>query len=190
VLAQQTRTIHLGSGVSSVSFRPPALLARQAADVDRLSGGRLHLGLGVGDIPAEFAAFGIPYPPARARQRALEEAVELVRGLWGPEPFTYQGHYYAVDRGQVPPPVQEPDVPLLIGGGGERVTLRLVAQYADMTNFGPHPFTSSVISVADVQHKLAVLRRHCAAVGRPFATILRSLIVLPLVLASTSANSR
>jgi alkanesulfonate monooxygenase SsuD/methylene tetrahydromethanopterin reductase-like flavin-dependent oxidoreductase (luciferase family) len=185
-LAVATSTIRLGTSVSCVYYRSPWLLARQAADVDRLSGGRLVLGLGIGDRPEEFRQAGVEWPPTAARQRALDETVHIVRGLWRGEPFTYAGEHFRVEEArQVWGPVQQPYVPLLIAGGGERGTLRQVAAHADMCNFGGHEHTGTARTLDDVRRKLGALRRHCAAAGRPPEAILRSHIALPLILAPT-----
>jgi alkanesulfonate monooxygenase SsuD/methylene tetrahydromethanopterin reductase-like flavin-dependent oxidoreductase (luciferase family) len=134
-LAVTTRRIRLGSIVSCVYYRSPALLARQAADVDRLSGGRLVLGVGFGDSEAEFRHMNLAVPPVPERQAALAETVQIVRGLWSGRPFTFNGAHFGVHDAVLPAgPVQQPYVPLLIAGGGERVTLRQVAEYADMSN--------------------------------------------------------
>ena len=151
-LAVTTSRIRLLSLVSCVLYRTPAQHARLAADVDRLSNGRLVLGLGIGDDADEFAALGIPYPPVPERQARLAETVDTVRRLW--------------DGAISPGPVQQPHIPVLIAGGGERVTLRQVARYADMANFGPHEWTGGAFDLDAVTRKLAVLRRHCEAEGR------------------------
>jgi alkanesulfonate monooxygenase SsuD/methylene tetrahydromethanopterin reductase-like flavin-dependent oxidoreductase (luciferase family) len=149
------------------------LLARMAADVDALSNGRLVLGLGIGDDVAEFARMGMPFPGVAQRQRALAETVEVVRGLWGEAPFTFEGQHVRVAGARMLSPPPGP-VPLLICGGGERVTLRQVAHSADMANFGPHAWVGSAVTLADVRRKCDVLRRHCEALGRPYDSILRS----------------
>jgi alkanesulfonate monooxygenase SsuD/methylene tetrahydromethanopterin reductase-like flavin-dependent oxidoreductase (luciferase family) len=187
-LAVTTKKIRLLSLVSCLYYRSPLLLARMAADVDRLSDGRLVLGIGIGDDTAEFAQLRLPFPPTKERQEALEETIQVVRGLWGPAPFAYQGRHVQLEEARVSPrPVQTPRVPLLIGGGGERVTLRQVAQYADMANFGPHEWAGSAYNLGDVQRKLAALRRHCEEQHRPYESVLRSHYTPLLVLAETPA---
>jgi alkanesulfonate monooxygenase SsuD/methylene tetrahydromethanopterin reductase-like flavin-dependent oxidoreductase (luciferase family) len=187
-LAMTTRSIRLGSLVSCVYYRNPILLARMAADVDRLSGGRLILGLGIGDFPFEFARLGLPFPSTRERQEALEETIQVVQGVWGTTPFTYQGKYAQVREFNLPfGPAQQPHVPILIAGGGERVTLRQVAQYADASNFGPHIHTGSASRLEDVTRKFDALRAHCETFERPVDSILRTHVTLPLVLGETSA---
>jgi len=186
MLATSTKIIRLGSLVSCIYYRSPALLARVAADVDHLSNGRLVLGIGIGDWPDEFAQLGIPVPSIRERQQALEETVQIVRGLWREASFTYRGKYFAVDQASFRlGPIQQPHVPILIAGGGERVTLRQVVDYADVSNFGAHVMMGSAFGLDDVVRKFEVLRTHCVDVGRPYTSVLRSHLTLPLVLAET-----
>jgi alkanesulfonate monooxygenase SsuD/methylene tetrahydromethanopterin reductase-like flavin-dependent oxidoreductase (luciferase family) len=185
-LAMTTHTIRLGSLVSCVFYRHPAVLARMAADVDRLSNGRLVLGLGIGDHPGEFAQLGLPFPSVSHRQRALEETIQIVWGMWSEAPFSFEGQHFRVANTRCQPgPVQHPRVPLLIAGGGERVTLRQVAQYADATDFGAHAWTGAAFTVADVARKYAALYRHCQSLGRPYDSVLHSHHTFPLVLAET-----
>jgi alkanesulfonate monooxygenase SsuD/methylene tetrahydromethanopterin reductase-like flavin-dependent oxidoreductase (luciferase family) len=158
------------------------VLARAAADVDRISNGRLVLGVGIGDHRHEFAALNIPWLSARERQQALEETVQIVQGLWSEEPFTFQGtHFQVTGASGDPGPLQQPYVPLLIAGGGERGTLRQVAQYADVSNFGPHADAGSAFTPEDVRRKYEVLRRYCEQVGRPYDAVLRTYIDLPIL---------
>jgi alkanesulfonate monooxygenase SsuD/methylene tetrahydromethanopterin reductase-like flavin-dependent oxidoreductase (luciferase family) len=186
-VAAATARIRLGSATSCISFRHPAVLARAAADVDRISQGRLILGIGIGDHADEFMQMGIPVLSVRERQQALEEAVHIVRGLWSEQPFTYHGTQFRVEEATgAPGPMQQPYVPLMIAGGGERVTLRQVAQYADVTNFGPHIHVGSALTLDDVRRKYDVLRRHCEAAGRDYDSILRSHVDF-LMLAPTPA---
>jgi alkanesulfonate monooxygenase SsuD/methylene tetrahydromethanopterin reductase-like flavin-dependent oxidoreductase (luciferase family) len=184
-VAVKTHRIRLGSLVSCVFYRPPALLARMAADVDRLSGGRLVLGLGVGDAPFEFAELGLEYPRLPERQSVLAETVEIVRGLWSEAPFTFEGkHFHLNEAKMTPGPLQQPRVPILIAGGGERVTLGQVARYADASNFGASAVTGSAWSLDDVCRKYEALRAHCAASNRPYESVLRT-FAASLVLAET-----
>ena len=146
--------------------------------------GRLVLGIGIGDYSWEFEKMGLSCGSVRERQQALEEAVQIIRGLWGEDPFTYQGQHFRVTEARLTPPGQQPFLPLLIAGGGEKVTLRQVAQYADMANFGPSPYIGSAYNVDDVRRKLAALHQHCVAKGRPYDAILRS-HATPAVVAPT-----
>jgi alkanesulfonate monooxygenase SsuD/methylene tetrahydromethanopterin reductase-like flavin-dependent oxidoreductase (luciferase family) len=187
-LAVRTERLRLGTLVDCVHYRNPVMLARLAADVDRLSGGRLVLGLGIGDAEHEFDQMGLAFPGAPARQRALEETVRILLGVWSGESFTFEGEHFRVREAVLRHgPVQGPRPPLLIAGGGERVTLRQVAQYADASNFGAHELIGSAYGVEGVGRKLAALRRHCGELGRPYDAILRTHLTMPLVLAPTPA---
>lgn len=190
-LAATTSTIRLMALVNCVYYRSPLLAARLAADVDRLSEGRLTFGVGIGDDRDEFAQMNIPYPPTSVRQRALEEFVTIVRGLWKGERFSFDGQHFATtDAVLSPGPVQAPHVPVLLAGGGERVTLRQVAQFGDVCNFGAHQWTGGAFDVAAVRRKLAALDEHCRTLGRPSETILRSHYTPLIMLADTPAAVR
>jgi alkanesulfonate monooxygenase SsuD/methylene tetrahydromethanopterin reductase-like flavin-dependent oxidoreductase (luciferase family) len=191
-LAVSTQAIWLGSLVSCVDFRSPVELARVAGDVDRWSGGRPVLGVGSGDnVHDEYRRMGLPLRPMRERQDRLAETVQIVRGLWGPPPLTFAGeHYHVVDANVPPGPVQKPRVPIPVAGGGEQVTLRLVAQYADMSNFGPSRWTGSGFDADDVRRKCAALGGHCEALGRAYDSVLRSCFTGPVVCAETAAEVR
>ena len=168
-LAASTERIRLISMVSCIYYRSAFMLARQAADVDRISGGPLVLGVGIGDDVPEFAQLGLPFERTGQRQRAMAGTVRTVQALW---------------RGGLRPgPVQEPHVPVLIGGGGERTTLRQVAELADVSNFAPHEWAGSAFDVTDVARKYGVLRDFCAAAGRPYESVLRAHFTPLLVLA-------
>jgi alkanesulfonate monooxygenase SsuD/methylene tetrahydromethanopterin reductase-like flavin-dependent oxidoreductase (luciferase family) len=207
-LAVSTTRIRIGPLVSCVGYRSPIQLARHAADVDRLSGGRLILGLGNGWVASEFAQLGLPFPPARERAWMLAEAVEIIHGVWGTTsgaaapagettadpltglptlpPFAYHGEHYRLDGAVVrTPPVQRPRVPVMIAGGGERVTLRQVVRYADAANFGADGTPGAVEAADGVRRKLAVLRQHCAELGRPYDSVLPTHFTNPMVLAET-----
>lgn len=189
-IAASTTRIRLGTLVACTRYRHPMLLARVAADVDRLSGGRLVLGLGGGWDAREFAQMGLPFPTPGERLDALEETIHALAGLWGDAPFTYMGRHVAVHEANVHPgPLQQPRVPLLIGGGGERRTLRLVAQYADLANIEGHGGTGAQ-TPDELRRKYAILRQHCAAVGRPYEAVLRSYFRAPVVIAETEAGVR
>ena len=187
-LAAVTTRIRVGPLVSCVFYRSPAMLARLAADVDRVSGGRLVLGLGGGNHEREFVKLGLPVPSTAERLAAVAETVRIVRGLWGEEPFTFESEHFRINAANVRPgPMQEPFVPILIAGGGEKVTLRQVAELADASNFSPHAMAGSAYGAADVRRKLAALDGHCAVLGRPAASVLRSQVAVPVVLAETAA---
>src|SRR3954454_3155404 len=193
-LAISTERIGLGTMVSSVLYRPPVLTARLAADLDHLSNGRLVLGLGIGwDAAAlgwgtnEFVRMGLPFPPTRERQEALAEAIAIIRGVWGPEPFSFQGRRFRVKDAQMVPPLQGAP-PIIIAGAGQR-TLRQVAELADACNIGP-VVTGGVDTPEQAQAKLEVLRRHCGTVGRPYENVLRSHFTIWLILAEDEASAQ
>ncbi len=190
-LAVQTERVRLGSVVLCAAYRPPVVTARLAADLDHLSRGRHLLGLGIGWNATEFAQLGLPFPPVPERQTALVEAIEIIRGVWGPDPFTFDGRYHrTVDERIVPPPVQRPGPPLILAGAGERVGLRLVARFADACNFGPGHATGLARTPDEVGRKLGVLRRLCQEVGRPFEHLLRTHFTSWLMLAETETDAR
>jgi alkanesulfonate monooxygenase SsuD/methylene tetrahydromethanopterin reductase-like flavin-dependent oxidoreductase (luciferase family) len=186
-LAMATSRMRLMSLVSCVYYRSPLLLARQAADVDLISGGRLILGLGIGDDADEFRRLGVPFRPAGERLAALADTIEVVRSAWD-SPVASGAGQAPPASGQIRPgPVQQPRVPVLIGGGGERTTLPLVARYADVSNFGPHEWTGGAFGLDDVRRKCELLRKHCELIGRPYESILRSHYTPLLTLAESTA---
>ena len=166
-LARDTSTIRIGQMVTCNGYRHPALLAKMASTVDVLSHGRLNFGIGAGWYEHEYRAYGYDYPDAPERLRYLREAVQVIRTMWTQEEATFEGKYYQV-RGAINQPkgVQQPHIPLLIGGSGEKVTLKLVAQYGDACNVGDDPAT--------MKQKFAVLKEHCETVGRDYASIHRT----------------
>jgi F420-dependent oxidoreductase-like protein len=167
--AAETSRVRFGPLVTSMTFRHPALLARMASAIDTLSGGRFILGVGAGWNVPEHQAFGIPFPEVRERMDRLEEGIQVIRALTGGGRASFQGRYYQLDNAEMHPlPAQRP-LPLLIGGSGEKRTLRMVARYADEWNLaGATP--------ERVREKTAVLERHCEREGRNPATIARSLM--------------
>jgi F420-dependent oxidoreductase-like protein len=167
-LARDTRTIRLGQMVTCNSYRPPALLAKMASCIDVMSRGRLILGIGAGWYQHEYEAYGYEYPETPERLRMLRESLQVIRAMWMEEKAEFDGAYYRV-RGAInePKPIQKPHPPIWIGGGGEKVTLKLVAQYGDACNVGG--------DVETVRHKLGVLRQHCESVGRDYDTILKTM---------------
>lgn len=188
-LAATTTTIRLGTLVDCIYYRSPYLLARQAADVDRLSGGRLVLGIGIGDDVPEFEQMGIPFPPVKDRQEAMADTIAIVRGLWSDPRFAFQGkHFSARSNGKFLGPVQQPHVPILLAGGGEKVTLRQVAKYADASNMGAHDWIGSAVTSEDITRKFGKLREYLEAEGRPYDSVLRSHFTMPLVMAETEAE--
>src|SRR5437762_401997 len=167
-LAAITRRVRLGLMVGCNGYRYPAVLAKITTTVDQVSGGRLDVGLGAGWFDLEYNMYGIPFPPPVQRIRELDEACEALKLLWTQELATFEGKYYQLHEARhEPKPVQKPYPPLVIGGGGEKLTLRVVAKHADMYNFGGG-------TPEEAQHKNTVLDEHCAAIGRDPGAIRRS----------------
>lgn len=187
-LAQSTRTLRLGPLVACAAYWNPVVLARAAADVDCLSGGRLVLGLGSGDMPTEFTQLGLDWGAAAARQARLEETLRVVRPLLRGETVSFAGEYVRAEGAVLdPPPVQQPHVPILVAGGGERTTLRYVAEQGDACNLGAAGWAGGAYTPADLARKLSVLDAHCADVGRPPDSVLRTGLALAVVGSSPAA---
>ena len=164
-LATQTNRLRLGLLTACNSYRDPALHAQIAAAVDVIAGGRIDFGVGAGWTVFEHESRHIPLAPPAERIGRLEEAVILARRLWTEEAVDFAGRYYQLSGARVEPkPVQRPHPPILIGGSGEQLTLRVVARHADLWNFVGG-------DIATFRHKVDVLRRHCDAVGRDPAAI-------------------
>ena len=167
-LAAQTERLRLGVFVSGNTYRNPALLAKIATTIDHISDGRLNLGIGAAWYELEHTAYGFDFGATGQRMAKLDEALQVIKLLWsGEDKVSFDGTYYRLDDAPfLPRPVQEPHPPIWIGGGGEKKTLRMVAQYADAWNgLGPLPV---------LQHKLDVLRQHCDDIGRDYEEILRT----------------
>src|SRR5216683_342172 len=163
-MARDTKRVRVGQIVTCNSYRNPALLAKMASTLDVLSHGRLNFGIGAGWYEHEYKAYGYPYPDAPERLRMLREALKVIHAMWSQEEAVFEGKYYQV-RGAINQPkgVQKPHIPILIGGSGEKVTLKLVALYGDACNVGG--------DLKTLQHKLEVLKGHCENVGRNFSDI-------------------
>jgi F420-dependent oxidoreductase-like protein len=169
LVAQETRRVRFGPLVASMTFRHPSLLARMAAQIDALSGGRFILGVGAGWNVPEHEAFGIDFPAVRERMDRLDEGCRVIRALWGQGPASYEGRYYRLkDVDMHPKPAQRP-APLLVGGTGERRTLRIVAEHADEWNATGQTRDGYLA-------KRVILERHCADAGRDPSTIRHSLM--------------
>jgi F420-dependent oxidoreductase-like protein len=166
-LARDTTRVRLGQMVTCNSYRPPALLAKMSSCIDVMSHGRLIVGMGAGWYQHEYEAYGYDYGDMPQRLRQLREAVQVLKAMWTQDRARFEGRYYRL-RGAInePKPLQKPHPPLWIGGGGEKVTLKLVAQHGDACNVGGDP--------AVMRHKLEVLRRHCDTVGRDYDSIVKS----------------
>lgn len=168
--ATETTTLRFGSLVTPVTFRRPVDVARMAAQLDNLSGGRFVLGLGIGWYKPEHKAYGIPFPSIRERFERLEEAVALCRLVWGELPATFDGGYYSLHDVDCRPKPISGRVPIIIGGTGEKRALKIVAQYAD-------EWCSECVPLEDYARKVAVLEEHCESVSRDPASIRRSMVV-------------
>ena len=171
-LAGQTRSMTLGLLVTGVTYRYPGLLAKIVTTLDVLSGGRAQLGIGAAWYEREHAGLGVPFPPVAERFERLEETLQIVLQMWSDDDGPYTGrHYQLAETLCSPRPLQQPRPRILIGGSGERKTLRLVARYADACNL-------FAVGPDVVAEKLAVLERHCAAEGRDPETIERTLLAV------------
>jgi F420-dependent oxidoreductase-like protein len=163
-ISQRTSRIRLGQMVGCNSYRNPALLAKITSTVDVISGGRLDWGIGAGWYENEYRSYGYEFPKPKDRIGMLRETVEIVKGMWLEPETTYRGSYYEVVRANCDPkPLQSPHPPVWIGGGGEQLTLRVVAKHADCSNFGGKP--------EEFARKCEILKNHCAAVGRDYDEI-------------------
>src|SRR5690349_14288657 len=173
-LARDTKRVRIGQMVTCNGYRNPALLAKMASTVDVLSHGRLDFGIGAGWYQHEYLAYGYQYPDAPERLRYLREAVQVILTMWTEDEAVFEGKYYQV-RGAINQPkgVQKPHIPLLIGGGGEKVTLKLVAQYGDACNV--------MGDLATLEHKFSVIKQHCEAVGRNYEDIHRTAATLCII---------
>jgi F420-dependent oxidoreductase-like protein len=162
-LAATTSRVELVSWVTAVVYREPGLLAKMVSTLDVLSGGRAWLGIGAAWNEAESRGIGLPFPPTAERFERLEEALQICLQMWSDDEGPYEGKHYQLERTlNVPQPLTKPHPPILIGGGGEKKTLRLVAKYAQACN---------LFGGAELEHKLDVLRRHCDDVGRDYDEI-------------------
>jgi F420-dependent oxidoreductase-like protein len=166
-MAETTSRVRIGLMVTGNTYRHPGVLAKMATTIDHLSGGRLEFGLGASGAEAEHSMLGIPYYTAGERIRRLGEALTVCRRLWTEERVSFAGRYYTLtDAIANPKPLQRPYPPIWVGGAGETLTLRVVAEHADVWNV--------IGSVEDVVRKASVLDRHCADIGRDPAEIKRS----------------
>lgn len=170
-LARDTKRVRIGQIVTCNSYRNPALLAKMASTVDVLSHGRLTFGIGAGWYEHEYKAYGYEYPDDPVRLRNLREGVQIILKMWHDEEAYFEGNYYQV-RGAINQPkgVQKPHIPLLIGGGGEKVTLKLVAQYADACNIG-------YLEPEAIARKFEIMHEHCEKVGRDYHDITRTILL-------------
>jgi F420-dependent oxidoreductase-like protein len=167
-LAMATSKVRCGSLVYCAGYRHPAVMAKSIATIDNFSGGRVTLGLGAGWHQGEFGAYGIPFPPAPVRLRQLEETVQCIRALLTEDVANFDGEFFQLREARCEPKPKQTRLPIWLGGHGEKVTLNLVARYADGWNV---PF----VSTDTFRHKVGVLEAHCAAVDRDPSGITKSL---------------
>jgi F420-dependent oxidoreductase-like protein len=176
VLAGLTSRIKLGTLVTGIIYRHPSVLAKMGATLDVLSKGRLFMGIGAAWNQEESLAYSIPFPPPKERLLRLEEAIQIIRKMWTEEEpaATFNGKYYQINNAYCnPKPIQKPSPPIMIGGSGERYTLKIIAKYADACNlFG---------STETVKRKLSILREHCKSVGRNYDSILKTKLGLIVI---------
>jgi F420-dependent oxidoreductase-like protein len=174
-LAARTSRVRLGTMVTGVTYRQPGILAKEVTTLDVLSGGRAWLGIGAAWNEEEHRGLGVPFPPLKERFERLEEALQIMLQMWdesnnGP----YQGRYYKLAQTlNHPQALSRPHPPIMIGGSGERKTLRLVARYADACNLSAYRLEGN----DELRHKLDVLRQHCAAEGRSYDAIEKTVLV-------------
>ncbi len=170
-LAARTEAITLRALVTGVTYRHPGLLAKIVTTLDVLSGGRASLGIGAAWYEEEHRGLGVPFPPLAERFERLEETIQIVLQMWSGEVAPYDGTYYQLaETYNVPPALSKPHPPIMIGGGGERKTLRLVARYADACNL----FAGGEGGPAEMRRKLDALERHCASEGRDYDRITKT----------------
>jgi F420-dependent oxidoreductase-like protein len=166
-IAARTRRAALGALVTGVTYRNPAILAKQVTTLDVISGGRAILGIGAAWFDTEHTAFGVDFPSTGERMDRLHEAVTIARAMFTQQQASYEGRYYRVHGVfNNPRPIRAGGIPIMVGGGGEKRTLRIVAEHADICNVFGAP--------DEVRHKLDVLERHCADVGRDPSTITKT----------------
>lgn len=174
-MAAQTSRIRCGILVVGITYRNPAVLANMATTIDHISNGRLELGVGGAWYQMEHEEYDVPFPPIGDRLRMLGEACKILKGMWTEHRTTFEGHYYNIkDALCEPKPIQQPHIPLWIGGSGEKLTLRVVAESADGWNtfYGP---------IEGYKHKLEVLANHCADVRRDPNDVRKSLVFQAVV---------
>ncbi len=165
--AASTSRIRLGQMCTAMGYRNPAYLAKVAATIDLISGGRVEMGIGAGWYEHEWRAYGYGFPSGGERLGALSEGVQIFKQAWETGSATLDGKYFSVDGARVwPKPLQEGGIPIWIAGGGEKVTLKIAARYADYTNFDG--------TLDGFTRKSDLLKGHCESVGRDFETIVRS----------------
>jgi F420-dependent oxidoreductase-like protein len=177
-LARETERVRLGTLVTGVTYRNPALLAKQVTTLDTISGGRAVLGLGAAWNDVEHEGYGFDFPPVRERMDRLDEALAIIKAMFTEDRPSFHGEHYQIERAlNVPRPVQQGGPPILVGGGGEQRTLRIAAKYADMTHW-------FALGLDALKHKTEVLERYCEEIGRDPGTIERTMGAPVIVTAS------
>jgi len=168
-LAGLTHRVRLGTLVTGVIYRHPGILVKAVSTLDVLSGGRAYLGIGAAWNEREALGLGVPFPPLKERFERLEEALQIATQMWSGKVAPYQGkHYHLAETLNSPQPLTKPHPPILIGGSGEKKTLKLVAKYADACNL----FAGAGLD--EIRKKLDILKRHCEEIGRPYDEIERT----------------
>jgi F420-dependent oxidoreductase-like protein len=172
-LAGSTKSLRLGQIVTCNLFRHPSVLAKIAACVDVFSNGRLEFGIGACWLKEEALAYGIQFPSAKDRINMMEEAVQIIKSMWTEEITNFRGKYYKIEGAiNYPKPIQKPHPPILIGGSGKKLTMRVVAKHGDRCNFSGTP--------EEYRHKLDFLRKHCLREGRNYEEIEKTYESSPL----------
>jgi F420-dependent oxidoreductase-like protein len=182
-LARETSTVRLGTLVTGVTYRNPAMLAKQVTTLDVLSGGRAILGIGAAWNEEEHIGYGIEFPPVKERMDRLEEALTIAKLMFAEERPSFQGQHHRIHEAlNSPRPIQAGGPPILVGGGGEQRTLRIAAKFADLTHW-------FALGLDALRHKDEVLIRHCEEIGRDPATIERT-IGAPVIAMPTEAEAK
>lgn len=179
-LSQRTQRVRLGTLVTGVTYRNPALLAKTATTLDVLSKGRAILGIGAAWNEDEHIGYGFEFPPVKERMDRLEDALSIITGMFREDRPSFTGRHHRIDRAlNVPRPIQAGGPPILVGGGGEQRTLRIAARFADMTHWFP-------LGLDVLRHKTELLERYCEEIGRDVSTIERTMAA-PVIVAPDEA---
>jgi len=182
-LARETSRVRLGTLVTGVTYRNPALLAKQVTTLDTISGGRAILGIGAAWNDVEHEGYGFDFPPVGERMDRLEEALEIIKSMFNEDRPTFEGKHYRIERAlNVPRPIEPGGPPILVGGGGEQRTLRIAAKYADMTHWFP-------LGMETLKRKDALVTRYCEEIGRDPSTIERTMATPVVVMGSEAEAS-
>ncbi len=182
-LARETRRVRLGTLVTGVTYRNPALLAKMVTTLDVISGGRAILGLGAAWNDVEHDGYGFDFPPVKERMDRLDEALTIIHAMFAEDRPSFEGRHYRVHEARnVPRPIQPGGPRILVGGGGEQRTLRIAAKHADLTHWFPLGFEV-------LRHKTDLLERYCEEIGRDPATIERTMAT-PVIVAASDAEAK